>query len=111
MKNLIVFTLASVSLLLGNKAIGQTYTINTGGSVSTCGGTFYDSGGSGGSYGNTELYTMTFCSDQPGDEIQFDFSLWDLENCCDFLTIYDGPNTSSPQIYNGDGADPSPGVI
>jgi len=111
MTKLIIFTIVFVSFFIGNEAIGQNYTIDMGGSVSTCSGTFYDPGGASGAYGNNDAYTMTFCSDTPGDEIQFDFTLWDLEGCCDYLTIYDGPNTSSTQIYFGDGADPSPGTV
>jgi hypothetical protein len=86
-------------------------TIDMGGSVSTCGGTFYDSGGSGGSYGNSEFYTMTFCSDQPGDEIQFDFTSFNLEAGYDDLYIYDGPNTSSPQIAGSPFSGSSPGIV
>ncbi len=111
MKNLMLQTIITVTLLISNTVAGQIYTINTGGTVNTCSGTFYDAGGSTGNYGNNNLNTMTFCSDTPGEEIAFNFFLWDLETCCDFLTIYDGPNTSSPQIYNGDGGDPSPGII
>ncbi|HNV95855.1 MAG TPA: hypothetical protein PKG63_05225, partial [Bacteroidales bacterium] len=45
----------------------QTYTINTGGTISTCSGTFYDSGGGSGTYQNNENYTMTFCSNNGGN--------------------------------------------
>ena len=87
------------------------FTIDMGGTVSTCTGTFYDSGGAGGSYGSNELTQMTFCSDQPGDEIQFDFTFFDLEACCDNLTIYDGPNTASPQVPGSPFAGTSPGTV
>jgi hypothetical protein len=91
---------------------GTAYTMSTG-TINTCGGTFYDPGGSGGSYGNNDVNTMTFCTDNPDPNAQivFDFTLWDLETCCDYLTIYDGPDNSSPQIYYGDGGDPTPGYV
>jgi hypothetical protein len=111
MKNKLHLIAAFVLLLFSNDTISQIYNMTTGGTVNTCSGTFYDPGGSASNYGNNDLETMTFCSDTPGEEIMFNFSLWDLETCCDFLTIYDGPNTSSPQIYNGDGGDPSPGIV
>jgi len=44
----------------------QTYLISSGGTVSTCSGTFYDSGGSSGTYQNSEDYTMTLCSSDGG---------------------------------------------
>ncbi|NSW44963.1 MAG: hypothetical protein HPY79_04030 [Bacteroidales bacterium] len=78
-------------------ALGQTYTINSGGTVSTCSGYFYDSGGSSGTYQNSEDYTMTLCSSN-GGHITVAFSSFNIENNYDFLYIYDGPNTSSTLI-------------
>jgi hypothetical protein len=81
MKKFIMFKVLVVSFFIGNEAIGQNFTIDMEGSVSTCGGSFYDSGGSSGDYGSSETHTMTFCSDQPGDEIQFNFTFFNLESC------------------------------
>ncbi len=78
--------------------------------INTCGGTFYDPGGSGGNYGNNNLGTQTFCSDVPGGQLQFIFTQWALENCCDYLTIYDGPTASGTQLFYGHGST-SPGTI
>ncbi len=77
--------------------------------INTCGGTFYDPGGTG-NYGNNNLGTQTFCSDMPGGQLQFVFTQWALENCCDYLTIYDGPNTSGTQLFYGHGST-NPGTI
>ena len=82
----------------------------TGTTINTCSGTFYDPGGSGGSYGNNNFGTVTFCSNTPGGQLIFNFTQWALEMCCDYLTIYNGPNTASPVIFNGHGST-SPGVI
>ncbi|MBT6746952.1 MAG: hypothetical protein HOB26_10380, partial [Flavobacteriales bacterium] len=92
---------------------GPDYLVSTGGTVNTCGGTFYDPGGVAGNYGVSDLYTMTFCSNDPdpNSQIVFDFTYWDLEGCCDFLSIYDGTNATGQLLYSGDGADPSPGNV
>jgi len=65
--------------------------------VNTCSGTFYDSGGAGGNYSANEAYTKTFCSDN-GENLQFDFTAFDVQSTWDRLRIYDGPNTSSTLI-------------
>ena len=75
----------------------------------TCGGAFYDSGGSGGSYGASESKTMTFYSDN-GNRINFNFQTFSTESCCDYLRIFDGPSTSSPLIGQFGGTT-SPGSV
>ncbi|MEX1001590.1 MAG: CUB domain-containing protein, partial [Crocinitomicaceae bacterium] len=70
----------------------------SGGTINTCSGTFYDSGGSGGNYANSENTTMTFCSDTPGEEIIFDFTSFTVETGWDELTVYDGSTTGAPQL-------------
>jgi gliding motility-associated-like protein len=86
-------------------------TINmTNGSSSTCTGTFYDSGGAAGNYGNSQFFTYTICSSVPGNPVQLNFTSFSIENNFDFLTIYNGPSTASPLIgtYTGTG---SPGLV
>ncbi|MCD6019862.1 MAG: hypothetical protein K0S53_2983 [Bacteroidetes bacterium] len=90
----------------------QTYNINTGGTISTCSGTFYDAGGTG-NYGNNEDYTITFCPATAGQVIQVAFTSFSTENWSatyDRLTIYDGNSTAATQIgsYAGTG---SPGTV
>ncbi|TXB65777.1 T9SS type A sorting domain-containing protein [Vicingus serpentipes] len=70
--------------------------------ISTCTGNYYDSGGSGGQYSDSELIEQTYCSDA-GNCIQIDFNSFNTESGYDYLDIYDGPNTSSPLIgsYSG----------
>lgn len=74
--------------------------------ISTCTGSLFDAGG-GNPYPDAN-YTMTICPDTPGDVIQLDFSAFALQtspngNNSDYLTIFDGPNTSAPQLgsYTG----------
>ena len=83
---------------------------NPGGTISTCSGNFYDSGGSGGNHFNSEFVVTTFCPDQADVCLQMDFSFISLESCCDALTIFDGPDTGSPVIGTYTGTD-SPGTV
>ncbi len=93
-----------VLLGLSINLFSQTYLISSGGTVNTCAGTFYDSGGSAGSYQNGENYTMTICSNLPGAHIMVNFTAFQLETGWDYLSIYDGPNTGSPALVtNGSG--------
>ncbi|GEM_PF-3302432 len=88
---------------------GQTYNMSST-TINTCSGIFYDSGGSSGSYANNQLLTMTFCSSAPGANIVMDFTSFGVENGWDFLTVYDGSNSSSPLIGTFTGIIP-PGII
>ncbi len=72
------------------------------GTVTTCMGNFYDSGGPSGSYQNNENFTMTFYPGTAGAMLQFDFTTFSIENesSCnyDVLNIYDGENTTATSI-------------
>ncbi|MGJ8684145.1 MAG: choice-of-anchor J domain-containing protein [Nonlabens sp.] len=61
-----------------------------------------DSGGVSGDYGANENFTYTVCPDNAGDVVYVDFTAFALETsfagCWDSLTVYDGPDTSSPTI-------------
>ncbi len=63
-----------------------------------CGGNFTDSGGSSDSYSNNENTTTTICPDFPGEVVTVTFNSFSTENSFDYLFVFDGPNTSSPQI-------------
>lgn len=76
----------------------QTYLISDGGTISTCSGTIYDSGGAGGSYSPDEDYTTSFCA-PPGQCISITFATApdfgpDSGNPRDRIIIYDGPTTA-----------------
>jgi len=70
----------------------------TNGSVTTCVGSFYDSGGPSGNYLNNENYTFTFYPGTSGAMIRAVFSAFNLESGYDFLKVYNGVNTSAPLI-------------
>ncbi|SEQ22751.1 hypothetical protein SAMN05444005_1151, partial [Flavobacterium urocaniciphilum] len=69
------------------------------GSFTRCSGTFYDSGGNAGNYAASESYTMTICPSTPGTYVQLVFTSWNVEGePFDFMTIYNGTNTSGTVI-------------
>ena len=100
--------LVPLFILSGASLMGQTYTQTTG-SVSTCSGTFFDSGGSLGSYNNFENSTYTICSNS-GNCLNVNFTSFDIETNWDYLYIYDGPTTASPLVGTYTGTN-SPGNI
>jgi len=68
------------------------------GTVETCVGNFYDTGGIGGEYGNSENLTMTFMPSMENAVMRADFVAFETESGYDYLYIYDGANTMAPQI-------------
>lgn len=93
----LIFLLLLPSLPL----VAQTI-LHTNGSTTTCSGTYYDSGGSGGNYANSESAVYTICG-TAGQCVQLNFTAFSLESGFDFLYLYDGPSTASPLIgsYSG----------
>ncbi|QFZ54111.1 hypothetical protein FEZ18_04460 [Oceanihabitans sp. IOP_32] len=92
----------------------NTYKIDAvnGQTITTCSGTFYDSGGSDGTYSNDENYSVAFTSSN-GNPIQIDFTTWSVENhsTCGWygLLIYDGVDSNAPLI--GRYCNSSPGTV
>ena len=66
----ILTLLASIFILSG---VAQNYNMNNT-NVTSCSGTFYDSGGNGGTYGASETFTKTFCPVTAGDKVQLNFT-------------------------------------
>jgi hypothetical protein len=84
--------------------------------VTGCSGKLTDSGDTGANYGNNENNTITLCSTTgSNDQISATFTKFHTEAANDLLYIYNGPNTSSPQVtgspFSGTGAGSSPGVV
>lgn len=100
-----------VFILGAAECYGQTYNalpIGTS-SYNTCTGTFYDSGGSAANYGALDNNTTTFCSTS-GNCIQLNFTQLSLRSG-DVLTIYNGPNTASPQLGTFTNTTTAPGAF
>ena len=105
MKKTLMF---SLFVLLALFAKSQTFTINTQGIVSSCTGDLYDSGGTGGNYGDNENYIQTYHStDLVNTHMRITFHIFAAEPG-DTLIVYDGPNITSPVIgkYNNNNMPP-----
>jgi gliding motility-associated-like protein len=79
---------------------------NNGNTYDGCNFLIYDSGGPFGDYSNSENYSVTICN-PGGSTIILDIISFNLEQNFDYLYIYDGPTTGSPQIIQATG---QPGI-
>ena len=66
------------------------------GTVNTCSGTFYDSGGPGGAYSSNETLVLTICPENPGQLVQLNFTAFNTQLGADVMTIFNGDSTASP---------------
>ncbi len=94
---------------LVSNGFAQTYTM-TNGTVNTCSGTFYDSGGNFGNYNSGEDLTFTICPSGSG-QIAVTFTVFDVEAGWDQLVVYDGANTAAPTLGAYDNGTGSPGTV
>jgi gliding motility-associated-like protein len=99
-------TVFPVLILLGVLAQSQGYPINTnsGQTISTCLGTFTDSGGSfDNPYQPNESYSVSFCSNnQNSPVVVFHFTHFQL-GAGDVLRVYDGDNAFAPLLWEATG--------
>jgi gliding motility-associated-like protein len=108
MKKQILVLLAM--MLFASGLFAQNYNMSNT-NYTTCSGTFYDSGGSGGDYASSESFTMTFTPSTAGSMLQFVFTAFSTESLTfDYLKIYNGPSTASPLIGTYGGTT-SPGTV
>lgn len=108
MNYLVTIILFISGFLLPHLVSSQQYTMSDT-TITTCSGTFYDSGGDAVNYSNNENFVLTFYSDN-GNRLCFNFQSYDTESCCDYLEIYDGNSTAYPLIGRFLGSN-SPGII
>lgn len=64
------------------------------------GQTFTDPSGANGTYNINQNIVRTFTPTEENKKIKVTFTEFELEESFDFLTVYDGPDTSSPVIGN-----------
>jgi gliding motility-associated-like protein len=87
--------------LMPGSAQGQEYPM-TNGTIITCSGVLYDSGGGFGPYGANENLTTTICPDMPGQGIYLSFVIVDLSTAGsapgDQVIIYNGDNVGAPVL-------------
>lgn len=90
-------------------SVSEIYNMQNG-TVTTCNGLFFDTGGATSNYSNNEDLTMTFLPATEGAMLQVEFMSFATESGYDFLDIFDGTSTNATQVghYSGGG---SPGVI
>lgn len=105
---LVKFSFFLALLAAAESVHAQVYNMTNGTEV-TCSGTFYDNGGASFAYTSNSNITQTFTS-STGTCLTFTFTSFLTQTGNDILTIYDGPNTSSPVIGNYSG-NVSPGTI
>lgn len=70
----------------------------TTGSTTTCAANFYDSGGPSADYAISENLIYTFYPNA-GNQTRITWSSFVSEQDYDYITIYNGPSTSSPVLY------------
>ncbi|SEQ70176.1 fibronectin type III domain-containing protein [Epilithonimonas lactis] len=61
---------------------------------------FYDSGGQNGYYSDNENWVKTIYPMSAGKLVSAKFTMFNLESCCDRLTIYNGPDILSPILFS-----------
>ncbi len=89
---------AQTQILINGANNGQTF--------NGCDYLIYDSGGPFGDYSNNENFHITICN-PGGSTVILDILAFNTENNFDFLYIYDGPTTGSPQMVQASG---QPGI-
>ena len=65
--------------------------------VTICTATIYDHGGFS-NYADNANGTLTILPATPGSLVRLTVSSFVVEQCCDRLNIYDGPNAQSPLL-------------
>ena len=94
MKKILFLIFALIGFISSN---AQTYLFNTSTTaITTCSGTLYDNGGASGNFTPNQTLTLTITPANPGTSVEMVFTQWDVANGT--LAIYNGPNTSSPQL-------------
>ncbi|MCU0349113.1 MAG: T9SS type A sorting domain-containing protein [Saprospiraceae bacterium] len=82
-----------------NCASGETSSFGNGARFSTpatCGDDFYDTGGQVGTYNANESYATTICPQGDNQHVTVTFNGFQMDGCCDYLNVYNGPSQNHP---------------
>lgn len=80
------------------------------GSITSCTGYFYDSGGSSAAYTDSENLTMTIYPASAENMVRLEFTSFNTESGYDYLRIYNGTNTSAALMGTWNGTT-GPGTV
>lgn len=73
------------------------YQLGTQALASDTAGIVYDDGGANGNYSNSANFSFTIAP-PCARWVELVFTAIDLEQCCDLITVYDGPDASAPVL-------------
>ncbi|WP_299115149.1 PKD domain-containing protein [uncultured Winogradskyella sp.] len=79
------------------------------GTITTCSGIFYDSGGEFSNYSDNESYILTICLEEAGQRVRLEFQDFLIQLDTDIMAVYDGDDTTADLIGIFSGA-VSPGL-
>ena len=98
MKKLLIIStfLAFISIA----ALSQTYTMSSPSPITTCLGSFYDSGGPSTDYPINQNSVLTLYPSTPGAKLSVNFTSFHTAENKDFLYVYNGHDTLAPRIGN-----------
>ena len=109
MNNFLHRILVVLIILVSTISMFSQNVVMTNGTVNLCSGTFLDPGGTG-PYPASSNTQFTICPNGSG-LIQLNFTSFDVEAGWDNLTVYDGPNTTSPTLGTYDNNVPLLGTV
>ncbi|WP_299360981.1 PKD domain-containing protein, partial [Winogradskyella sp.] len=101
--------LALITILITSIGFSQDLNMQNG-TFNQCSGTFYDSGGEFGQYGNNENLVLTICPDTPGFMVQLNFDFFATQAGADTMSIYNGDDTTATLLGTYDGVN-NPGFV
>ena len=102
-------TLLIIFSIFANYGFAQDVIMQNG-TVTTCSGTFYDSGGEFSNYSSNENFIITICPDEPGGRMRLDFQEFSTQLGADIMSIYDGDDASGDLLGQFSGTS-SPDLI
>jgi len=107
-----IYSLVIVFFICTSNSYSQEYLMQDD-SVTTCSGTFFDSGGASGNYSNNESFTFTICPESAGQQIQLNFTEFSTQTNLDVLTVYNGPDDTFDLFdeFSGQDVTDGPGMI